>query len=332
MVNWSKSGSKSESWEGIEWYVPEWFKKSDLYGKTSVREKQQQQLMSDKELGAKFGFVHGDAIDKRYNDAVQAKYNEMDAQNRLAGDTVLMTAGAGLDPYLQAIREQKAKGLQSGIMKGSNAATDMSMMLASQKGLQESQQEYQNTMAKLMQERGTATYAAQIDALKERNAVANQMGTLGMQKYGFDVQDEAAYLSYLAERGKYEAEFNKGAATWNASEGQNVRRKTGESSSWAESYDNSAEIAAAAQRDAARINSGSQERIAKMNYDAYMAGQGGGGLYADNEANRRAKEQAKNPNIKADAISGAAPSLSSARNRGKINADNTAYWNYLDNK
>lgn len=335
MVNWSKSSSTSTQWEGVDGYVPEWIKRSELYGKMNTREKQQIALMSDKELADKYGFIHGDAVDKRYQDAVTAKYDQLDNQTRLARDTSLTDTAGAVDSYLLAMRDQNAKRAQTGVQKGSSAAQEMAMSLASQKSIQEAQQQYHDTMAKLADERGTAAYASRIDALKERNAVANQMGTLGMQKYGFDVQDEAAYLSYLGEVGKYQAEYNKAAGAWNASEGQNTRRKTGESSSWSESYDNSAEIAAAAQREAAQINAGSQERIAKMNYDAYMKGLGTGNgtgiKYPAGDADYE-KRYGSKKDLKPDAVAGASPSLSSMRNRGQIDASNKAYWDYQNIK
>lgn len=260
MANWSKSGSKSTTWEGIEGYVPEFIRKSEMYGKMSTREKQEIALMGQKELSDMYGFVYGDAIDNRYKDAVNAKYDELDSQTRLARDTSLNDMSVGLDAYLDTIRQQNAKRTQTGIMKGASAAQEMQNMFGAQAKMGESQQEYQKTMAALAQERGTATYASYIDALKERNNVANQMGVLGMQKYGYDVQDEASYLSYLGQVGQNQAAWNQAAAAWNASEGQNTRRKTSEASSWQESYDNSADIAAQAQRDIAASQAGQSEK------------------------------------------------------------------------
>lgn len=271
MVVRRKSGSSSTTWEGIEGYVPDFIKKGDIKTKLNdTRSKQQQQLMSKEEFASKYGFVYGDAIDKAYQDANKAKFDEIDALTREARDNSLTDMAANQDNYLQTIREQRANAPQTGIMKGASMAQEMAGMFGAQQASGEAQTGYANTMGKLANERGTSAEEARINALKEKNSVANQMGVLGMEKYGYDVQDEASYLSYLGQENANIAAMLQASGVWNQAEGQNTRRKTSESSSYEDFTDNSAEVNAAAQRDVAKMNNQAQRGAFDSAYQSYI--------------------------------------------------------------
>lgn len=290
----SWSNSKAQTWEGIEGYVPEWIKKDQLNTKQqALRDKQTPDMMSKEDFAKMYGFVYGDDIDKAYDQAVKAKYDEMDAYSRMARDSSLQDMTASHDQYLQTLREQRARAPQTGIMKGASMAAELQGMFGSQNNMVESQQAYQDQMAKLMYERGTATEQARINALQDKNKVAAQMGQLGTEKYGMDVQNEASYLSYLAQYDQNTAAMLQAAGVWNQAEGQNTRRKTSESTSSSYSYDDSANIAAAAQRYAADQSAAAQRDAANAAASAqrYAAQQaaasrpsGGGGSSPDKSA------------------------------------------------
>lgn len=248
----SWSNSKSQTWEGIEGYKPQWIDKKDVKTKLDpVRQKQDPKKMSKEDFGRLYGFVYGDDIDKAYESAMNAKYDELDSYTRMARDTSLQDMSNSHDQYLQTLRDQRAKSPQTGIAKGSSMAAELQGMFGSQNQMVESQQQYQQQMAKLAAERGTAAEQARINALTEKNKVASQMGSIGSDMYGYDVQNEASYLSYLGQMGQNQAAMLQAAGVWNQAEGQNTRRKTSESTSSSYSYDDSANIAAQAQRYAA---------------------------------------------------------------------------------
>ena len=269
MANWSKSGSKSETWEGIEGYQGKFIDIGSLNQNQEIAKQKPIKAATGAELAALYGFLSGDGIDKRYKDAVDAKYNEIDGTIRKARDTSQNDMAVGLDSYNTALRNQRMNAAQTGIARGSNVASEIGMMMNNQKTMSESQQGYADAMAKAGLERGTAAYEGQINAMKDRNNVANQLGALGMQKYGFDVQDNASYMSYLAQMDANRVAQIQASAAWNASEGQNTRRKTSESSSWQESYDNSADIAAEAQRYAADRQAATASANAGSNREAF---------------------------------------------------------------
>lgn len=273
------SGSSSKTWEGIEGYVPEFIKKGTVQTElNALRPKQQQELMDKEAFSKKFGFIFGDQIDKVYADANNAKFDEIDGLTRHARDTSLTDMASGQDQYLSTLREQRANAPQSGIMKGANMAGEMQNMLGSQASSSEAQQGYATTMAKLANERGTSAEEAMINAMKDKNSVANQMGTMATEKYGMDVQDEASYLSYLGQENANIAAMLQSVGIWNQAEGQNTRRQTSESSSFDNLYDDSADVNARAQRDVANINakasaaaSASNERASAANNAANSA-------------------------------------------------------------
>ena len=325
------SGSKSTTWEGIEGYVPDWIKKDSLQTKLNpIREKQTQQMMSKEDFKKQYGFIYGDDIDKVYQDAVTAKYDEIDGQTRLARDTSLQDMASGHDQYLQTMREQKAGGTQSGIMKGANLASEMSAMFGSQAVNSESQQGYATNMAKLANERGTAAEEARINAMKDKNSVANQMGVLGLEKYGYDVQDEASYLSYMGQENANIAAMLQAAGVWNQAEGQNKRRKTSEASSWDSSYDDSADVAAAASRYSADRNYAAGQNAnaagSKLYDDAVASYKKLG--YSDADARLKAMQldnTAAPKDFTSDANSGAAPKANKYKPAGTKSSGGGTY-------
>ena len=249
------SGSKSETWEGIEGYKPQFIQKSEL--KTdlhAIRDKQNPTMMDKQEFASKYGFIFGDQVDKIFQDANTAKFDEIDGLTRKARDTSLTDMAAGHDQYLSTLREQRANAPQSGIMKGANMAAELQSQFGSQSASSEAQQGYASSMAKLANERGTSAEEARVNAMKEKNMVANQMGTLATEKYGMDVQNEASYLSYLAQENANIGNLLQASGVWNQAEGQNTRRKTSESTSFDNLYDDSAEVNAGAQKYVADQN------------------------------------------------------------------------------
>lgn len=236
MATWNNSGSSSTSWEGIEGFKPTWVGPIKPNTATSVRDKQTQALASGEDLAKQYGFIFGkENINQLYQDAVKAQYDELEGTAKLARDNSLVDYGAQYDQYLQTMREQKAKGAQTGIMKGANLANEVSSLLGTQDKASEVQTQYAQDLAAIGDARGTAAYAAQVDAMKYNNELGNLLGTLGMAKYGYDVQDEASYLAYLGQQGANEAAMQQANAVWNQTQGQMVRKKTNESSQWASS-------------------------------------------------------------------------------------------------
>lgn len=236
MSTWNNSGSSATTWEGIEGFNPTWVGPIKPNASVNVRDKQSQKLMTGQDLANQYGFIFGkDEINKLYQDATNAKYNELEGTARVARDNSLVDYGAQYNEYLQNMREQKAKGAQTGIMKGANLAGEIATLLGAQDKVSDTQTQYAKDMATIGDERGTAAYQAQVDAMKYNNELGNMLGTLGMQKYGYDVQDEAAYLSYLGQQGANEAAMQQANSVWNQTQGQMVRKKTSESNQWASS-------------------------------------------------------------------------------------------------
>lgn len=269
--SYSSSSSSSKTWEGIEGYEAKFVDRDKLNwaAPTAVSQKTIA-APGQAELANRYGFMYGDQIDQRYQDAVNAKYNELDNTLRKGRDTSLNDTAAGLDSYLQTLRSQRARQMNTGINRGINAASEVQAMMGSQQAMSDSQQAYADLINKTANERGTAAYEAQVQAMSDRNNVANQMGTLGMQQYGYDVQDNASYYSYLAQTDANRAAMNQSAAAWNATEGQNTRRQTSDSTSSSYSYDNSANINAAATAAATKANNDAASKYFDTQVSAYM--------------------------------------------------------------
>lgn len=156
-------------------------------------------LLTAADLAQMYGITYDRAaIEKIYKDAVQANYAERFKQQDRTDNIYYDNMAVAQNTAVDMLRKNAQAAITSGANKGMQAANQLATVLGVSQQGSAGATELAQTRAKLADSYNTAMTQAVVDALTTANQAGNQLGTIGTNIYGADVQRYAADAGYSA--------------------------------------------------------------------------------------------------------------------------------------
>ena len=171
-------------------------------------------LYTAQELADMFGFTFGqDEIESILNQATNAKFNEMDSQTAQLRDRALTDYSGAYKQYNDQNRQNRSRAMKNGLSRGSNIAQEVLSQVQAQQGGAFNQQQYQQQLGELTNMRGSQLAMDKMNAMNTQNGLAGSIGTMAVNQYSNNVQEDAAYMAYLGQMAQAEAQKAVAGAT-----------------------------------------------------------------------------------------------------------------------
>lgn len=161
--------------------------------------------LSGDEIAKRFGIKTKESdLYNTYMQAVNAQFNESDAQMQRAKDENLRTLRSQYEQSLIDARNNRANAVATGITKGTAAASQISSMLGMQQAGGEQQTALNDILVDLANQRGTALAGARTQAQTDANTIAQYLAQMGAAYQANDVN------KYAADATRYAANVTAG--------------------------------------------------------------------------------------------------------------------------
>lgn len=181
-------------------------------GGVGVASANQPRLMSAAELASLYGINYDyDYILGILNDASDAYYNEVTEKAKKLQEDTLRNQVNLYYQYLNAMREQRANAVNTGMNRGAQAAQEVAQYLAHQQQITNALSESNSGIYDLYNEAATKRMENRVSALDKYNSLGTALMTAGANFNANDVQRYAADMS-AASQAAYANAYQNAAA------------------------------------------------------------------------------------------------------------------------